>query len=849
MMWQDHHVIGDPDAYGATDVAHLVNSIKLALKARLGVRKGDRNGHGQNPSVSTRPYGLRPAPLLAWQLCALAGQVWAVHLARLGRAGIADLLSNISMMVMFGSVVWALTHPRLTRVTRNIALACLAVTPTLMVRATDPLLFTGFDEQLHMRTLVDILSSHRLFEGNPVLEISPRYPGLEAVTVVLCQLGLPTMVAALTVILVARLVLVAVLCDAVEQLTGSARAGGLAVAIYAVSPQYVWFNSQFSYQTLSIPLALGAISLIGRARPVDRPFGLLGGATVCLLGVAVTHHVTSVLTAAFLIAWALVERGPERIHVIYGALAGISSTVAWALVQRSTLEQYFGPMINDLAAELSGGVRRQAFQDSAGTATPLIDKLLLLEYAAALSLTALALFLLTVRWVRRRQHDMYLWSPQLLVLALSLAIPVLLAARIVPKGVEIFTRSSSFLFLPFCFVLILYLVRLDWWQMAPWVERPPAARDDVWAVLADPDGPEPVELGMEFRPEWTRRRTIREFLVVLFASTVFLGGYVLGSGPSWARLPGPYLPAADSRSMDAETLAAVQWAGQELPAGSRIGADRVSSVLLAARAELWPVYEGLDGVKTPELYVAQNWGLAETDMAGALKIRYLYVDRRLADDLPPFGYYFATGEINEGQQLTDAQLTKFDRVPAIRLVYRHGPVSIYDLKGLGLSEFRNGWVGPTPVVRPVDQLAVGLVIGLLLAWVIRSRRIWPRIVGEASSLVRAFGPALTAAVVLASVCLTSVLLLLMHVWLTPLLVLSAALVVALANPYRAASLLRRGVAGVTWRRVGGAGLLIVPLGALIALAVLDAASEDITQVHQILDDPTAVHISPDASPG
>jgi len=836
-------------ADGTIDVVIPRRSVRLTVQSGLRVSKRRLGRRGERSAASRGRDGLRPAPLLGWQLCALAGQVSAVHLARLGHAGTADFLSNISMMVMFGSVLWALTHPRLTRLTRNVGLAALAVTPTLMIRATDPLLFTGFDEQLHMRTLVDIIDSHRLFEGNPVLEISPHYPGLEAVTVVLCQLGMPTMVAALTVILIARLVLVAVLCDAVEQLTGSARAGALAVAVYAVSPQYVWFNSQFSYQTLSIPLALAAISLIGRARPADKPFGLLGGATVCLLGVAVTHHVTSVLTAAFLLAWALAERGPARIHVIYGALAAISSTVAWALVQRSTLEQYFGPMINDLAAELSGGVRRQAFQDSAGTSTPLIDKLLLVEYAAVLTLTALALFLLTVYWRRRRQHDLYYWSPQLLVLALSLAIPVLLASRVIPKGVEIFTRSSSFLFLPLSFVVVNYLVRLDWWQMAPWLERPPAIRDDDWVFLPGPETTESVELGGEFRPEWDRRRTVTEFVVVLVASTVFLGGYVLGSGPGWARLPGPYLPAADSRSMDAETLAAVEWAGQEIPPGSRIGADRVSSVLLAARAELWPVYEGLGGVKTPELYVAADWGLAETDLADALKIRYLYVDRRLADALPPFGYYFATGEINEGRQLTEAQLTKFDRIPAIELVYRHGPVSIYDLKGLGLAEFRNGWVGPTPVVRPVDQLAVGLAVGLLLAWVIRSRRVWPRIVGEASSLWQAFGPALTAGVVLAGVCLTSVLLLMLRVWLTPMTALSAALVVALVNPHKAASLLRLGVAGVTWRRVAGAGLLAVPLAGIIAVAVLSAASEDITQVRQILDDPAAVHIPPDTAEG
>ena len=768
------------------------------------------------PAVPT----LRSYRLLAWQLCALAGQVSAVHLARLGHRAAADTLSNVSMAVVFGSVLWVLTRPQLTRVARNVAVGCLAVTSTLMARATDPLLFTGFDEQLHMRTFADIIASHRLFQPNPVLEISPRYPGLETVTAVFYQIGLPPMLAAVTVILVARLVLVFVLCDAVEHLTKSSRAGGLAVAVYAMSPQFVWFNSQFAYQTLSLPLALAVVSFAGRARHAANPLPLLGGATVCLLGVAMTHHLTSFLTAAFLIVWTLVERGQARMAVAYCALAAIAATLAWAVVQRSTLQQYFGPMITDLQSQVSGGVRRHAFQDSAGIPTPLEDKLLILNYAGALSLTGLALLLLSVRWRRRRQHGLHYWNSQWLVLALGLAIPALFVARVVPKGVEIFTRSSSFLFFPLSFVVVNYMVRLNWWQMAPWKERPPQ--------------------GLEPRKP-TNRRLTAEFLAVVYASTVFLGGYVLGSGPDWGRLPGPYMPSADSRSMDAETLAAVKWAGQELPAGSRIGSDRVGSILLASQAGLWPVYKGLGGVYTPALYVADDWGLPETDLASALQVRYLYVDQRLASALPPFGSYFDVGEVNPGRQLTEPQLTKFDRVPGITLVYRHGPVSIYDLKGLGLSEYRSGWTGPTPVIAPVNQLAVGLMVGLLLAWVIRSR-FWPRIARQASAWRRAFGPADGAAFLLASVALVGAALLLAHVWLTPLTLVSAVFAVVLAHPYQAGALLRRGAALLTWRRVAFAGLFGTPLAVIIAFAIHDAASQDVVQVRRILDDPAAVHV-------
>ncbi|MCW1959151.1 MAG: hypothetical protein KIH64_011525 [Mycobacterium sp.] len=781
----------------------------------------------EHDGVQAYPHHRGRVILILWQLIAMAGQVSAIHLARLGHEKPADVLSTVCMGVMYGSAVWVLTRPKLSRTSRNMAIACLAVTPTLMSRANDPLIFTGFDEQLHMRTLADIIASHRLFEPNPVLEISPRYPGLETVTVVLSEFGLPPMVAALAVILIARLILVFVLSDAVELLTESSRAGGLAVAVYALSPQFVWFNSQFSYQTVSLPLALGAISMIGRARHSENPLPLFGGATVCLLGVALTHHLTSFLTVAFLCVWTLAEHGQARLRVAYGAMAALAATVLWAIVQRSSLTQYFGPMLDDLISELSGGVRRQAFHDSSGTATPLMDKILLLTYAGALTLTVMALFFLTLRWQRRREHDLHYWNPQLLVLGLSLAIPILLAARVVPKGVEIFTRSSSFLFLPLSFVVVNYMGRLDWWHMGRLPHRPP----------------------QEFGPEPKRRRDLLWHVVAtVLASVVFLGGYVLGSGPAWMRLPGSYMPAADSRSMDPETLAAVRWADESLPPGSRIGADRVSAVLLASEAQLWPVYEGLNGVKTPDLYVPYQWGPEQSDAANALKIRYLYVDRRMADSLPPFGIYFNTGEAGQGKQLTPAQLTKFDRVPGIKMVYRHGPVSIYDLKGLGLTEYRNGWVGSTPVLRPVDQVAIGLVVGLFIAWVMGSR-FWPRILAQARGMWRACGPADGAAVLLAATGLVSAALLLLHVWLTPLLLISGLGVPMLVFPHRTAAMLRRATSRVTRRGVLVTGALLIPLAAIIGFAVYDAAAEDVVEVRHILEDPQAVHIPPDTQRG
>ena len=773
--------------------------------------------------------------LLAWQVCALGLQVVAVILSRRSYGYEAAVCGFAALAIAYGSALWVLISPQLTRAARNIAVLCLGVTTTLIWRATNPLLFTGFDEQLHMRTLGDILSSHRLFEANPLLQVSPRYPGIETITVLVHQTGIPTMASAVIVVFICRVVLVTVLCDAVEQLTGSMRAGGLAVAVYALGPQFIFFNSQFSYQTLAIPLALAGVSLIARSRWSDDPLPLFFGATVCLFGVAMAHHVTSFFTAVFLLLWTLFQRGPARLRVLYGALASIATTLAWMIVQRSLLEEYFGPIIADVGGDAAKGEKREAFKDSAGTPTPLRDTLLLLYYAAAVVLLVGALGMLALYWWRRGDRQMLRWNPRLLALLLCAAIPVSMAARVIPKGGELFDRGSSFLFFPFSLMLASFAVRL-WWPDSP--KRPPGR---LIGALRAIRLSATARLGLGGRP-WVPR-----FLVVVMASVMFVSGFVLGAGPFWARLPGPYLVAADTRSMDPEVLAATEWARGELPAGGRIVGDRVGSALLAAKSGVWPVMKG-GGVTAPPLYFADEFGLAEQDIVRSLRLRFLYVDRRLATHLPHFGSYFESGEPGDGQLLlTDEQLAKFDDVAGIKEIYRHGPISIYDLKGLGVPEQRNGWYGETPSVSLARQLLLGVLFGLLFAFVPRSR-IWPPVVRSVNRLRLAAGPALVGAIALAGTSIVSAVLLLLGIWLTPVAFGTALGVVMLSNPYRAASVVRRAAskaAGEATRpRIRNAARIGLPLAAIVAVAVLEAARVNIVQVQQILDDPAAVHISP-----
>ncbi len=792
--------------------------------------------------------------LLLWQTAALVFQVLAMYMARHGATGLAPVVSAGAIGLTFASALRVLTDGELSRVARNAAVVCLGVMTAVQWRVSDPLLFTGLDEQLHLRTLRDILLSHSLFQPHPQLAVSARYPGLEAITAMLHQLGLPVMVAAVATVLAARVALVLALCDAVEHLTGSPRAGGLAVAAYSVSAQFIFFNSQFAYQTLALPLALAAIAFIARARRVDNPGPLFVGAAVCLLAVAVTHHVTSFLTAAFLAVWTVAQRGtPARRRVFYGAVIATVTTSMWAIVQWSLLRAYLGPIADDMATQVTSGFHRTPFHDESGEVEPMWERLLMLYYAVAVTAVVSSLMLISARAILRRrrsgargepaldvgderqsrnaptkfrlpvglaayfsvlkrspQSDSVRWEPPLLLVLMAATIPILFAARVMPSWGALGDRVLTFLFLP------------------------------LSALVAD--GAVRWSRGLSPSNE-AQRNQLKLFrrLVLLLATGVFVGGHMMGSGPDWARLPGRYLVSADGRSMDPETLAAARWAVDGLPVGSRLSADRVSSVLLSSEAGAWPVTQA-DHLFMPELYFADTWGEHEVKVVRHLHLRYLYVDRRFANELPRLGSYFYKGETPGPQRLTRAELTKFDNVAGLHAVYRHGPIVIYDTSGLGVEQVPGKWYTDAHSTDIPRQLLIGLLAGLALAAAARTRaRVF--VIDKAKLLHGAAGPSLTYAVGLGAFCLMSVMMLLAHLWLGPAVFLSAAGVVLLANRRWFTSLLCSAAARLRWSWIIACLAIAVPVAAAIAESIVDAYPADVTSVQQILDDPSAVHVS------
>ena len=225
-----------------------------------------------------------------------------------------------------------------------------------------------------------------------------------------------------------------------------------------------------------------------------------------------------------------------------------------------------------------------------------------------------------------------------------------------------------------------------------------------------------------------------------------------------------------------------------------------------------------------------------------LHLQYLYVDRRFIGQLPRLGSYFYKGETAGPQRLTRGELTKFDSVAGLRAVYRHGPIVIYDTSGLGVEDMPAIWYTDAHSMNIPGQLLIGLLAGLALVALARTRaRVF--VIDKAKTLHRAAGPSLTYAVGLGAVCLASVMLLMAHVWVGPTVFLSAALVLLVDNRRWLTALLRNGAAKLRWSWIVACLVIALPVAAAIAVSIIDAYPADVTDVQSILDDPAAVHLS------
>src|SRR5262249_26884245 len=145
--------------------------------------------------------------------------------------------------------------------------------------------------------------------------------------------GLPFFVSGLIVVGAARLLLMLALYMIFEQVSNSPRVAGLAALLYTCNPNFLFFDAQFAYESLSVPLGAFLVVLALRHPPRDRPqrIAVAGAIALTAMSLAVTHHLPSWLfalglVASLLLSLAMGQRGARSLYCL--ATAATASVIA-----------------------------------------------------------------------------------------------------------------------------------------------------------------------------------------------------------------------------------------------------------------------------------------------------------------------------------------------------------------------------------------------------------------------------------------------------------------------------------------------------------------------------------------
>ena len=554
---------------------------------------------------------------------------------------------------------------------------------------SNPVLATRFDETLHVSTLVSLTEGKGFFHPNPMLPVSPYYPGLElAAGGVHWLTGAPLFACQVFVVLVSRLTLVLALFLLASRIGRSTRVGAATVVLYAATTQFYFFDAQFSDQTIAIAMMVAALYLLLRAfdSPEARPWRPMLAVQVCLAALTVSHPVTSGVTLVglwVLTAWFWFGRERRRFSLtLVTAEVATVVTAAWTAVVAPLLASHLGPVVRGAAGELlvalDGGGRREVGVSQGGVSVPSWQILVM-----AASILLWILLLLPATWRAYRGGTIGASPARLIPVAVAMLYPLLQVARVSPATAELGDRLSTFAALAVALVVASWLVP---------------------------------------------RMHLVGRLVVPGTLLLVLGGVILGGGPDWQRVPGPYLAGAQQRSIDARSLAVAEWTGKYVPPGSRIATDSTFSRFLPDVADVVPVTSSGALSDVTRMFQARTVDQSVISTIQDDGIDFVLVDERLIDQKARAGSLFEGSSAYgaAGQELDEQQLTKFQGVSGFDLVL-DGPVKVYDVRSLRGSAVT--WVDqPAPGMpggwTPWQLVVAGLLLAVALA--LRGRLLDPR---------------------------------------------------------------------------------------------------------------------------
>jgi hypothetical protein len=527
----------------------------------------------------------------------------------------------------------------------RLALVCLlglALYGVKLVR--DAPIFTFADEFLHGYNSNQVSHYHHLFHGNPILETSRYYPGLEGATSALRTMtGLSAYAAGAIVIGAARLVAMSAMFVLFWRVSGSDRAAGIGTAIFTGNFNFLFWSAQFSYQSMAFPLLLlillAVVEMDWAARSARGAWQGLAALTIA--AVVITHHITSYAVATVLVALSVLSATARRVSNPWRlAVLAVVLTTIWLVVVASSTVGYITPTITNaidstLHTATGEAPTRGLFQGGTGTAT--IEK----APAAARAVSLLAVLLLAaglpfgLRTVWRR----YRKQPIAVLFGVAaIGFFGALALRLAPAAWESGNRASEFLFIGLAFVL--GCVGLERW-------RPRSA-------------------------EWLGRALAGAALTI-----ILVGGAIAGWAWDSQLAHAVRTHSEEGPTISSPPLAMAEWAKKQ-DSEWNYGAVTATSRMLLDPGDQ-KVYSDFEA-NLVEVIPATKLVPFQKALLHEAHIRFVVIDRRPVGTDGIRGFFFSEGDSTASGWLPRSSVTKFENVPGATRIYDSGSIVIFSIE-------------------------------------------------------------------------------------------------------------------------------------------------------------------------
>lgn len=525
------------------------------------------------------------------------------------------------------------------------------------------------DEFAHWRATDEILKTGKLFQPNPIIPIISQYPGLHAATAALVNATRLTIWQAATLLLIIfHVMLVLGIAALAESLGLDNRTSSLAAIIYGLNSSFLYFDTQYSYESMAITLLVWTIVAYTRAIRSQPRQGRAAWSTLTVVlsaGTVITHHLsalTLLLLMTFISLAASIPKlargeGWVRTAVTAWSLALITAVLVgvWVIFVAPGTLAYLSPYIGGGFSELlqflhgSGG-GRQLF--TASLSPWWEQKAAYLVTMFALGAAVGGLFLIHA-WIKNGRLPR--GRRRALLFAFGL------------WGLLYFP-STVFILFPFS----AEGARRSW--AFTWIGL---------SILASPATVWLLNWVGRRRHEW-QRASMRCGLMGALA-VALVGGTAAGLNASY-RLPGPFLYGSDARSVTSELLAVNAWFSARFGNGINIVTDDETGLIFgsfglqnpSAPSPGFPIYDLY--VDKPGAPIEPPYLLSELSSSHYL---YLIVDQRMEYEIPQVGVYFSPGEpawvdmTYDGKPIFYGRLGKFNTISWMVKVLQSGNYSVY----------------------------------------------------------------------------------------------------------------------------------------------------------------------------